>query len=309
MLQENKVFIIQEDDANRRIDRVLRKFLKDYPLSKIYSAIRKGKIKINGKKVKQNQVTQKGDELEISKFLFYDKENKKISVKTSDIKQNLKTKNSNQKESKKDLNILLKTNHLLFINKKQGEIVHGENSISDLVLENYKPKQESLSFAPGPLHRLDKDTSGIICFSQSLKGAQVFSDAIKTKKLSKYYLGIVEGLNIKSVLDSPIDGKACKTLCKVIKSNKEKNLSLVEFKLITGRKHQIRIQCQKAGHPLLNDRKYGSKLKNNSGKHKKYFLHAQRIVFDDELLKLEAFKGVPKLIEASIPEYFDEVKI
>ncbi len=313
MLKETIVFVIEENDANRRIDRVLRKFLEKESLSQIYSAIRKGYIRLNGKKLKQGQITKNGDKLEIAKFLLERKNSTEATKATNNkTKNKLNEEIQENKPTDEDLDIILKTRDLLFINKKQGQIVHGKDSISEMILKYHMPKQESLSFKPGPLHRLDKDTSGIICFSQSLKGAQAFSQAIKTKKLNKYYLGIIEGVGIKPILNSPIEGKACKTLCKVIKSNKEKNLSLVEFKLITGRKHQIRIQCQKAGHPLLHDRKYGSKQghkNNDKNKAAKYFLHAQRIEFDDELLALESFKGLPKVINAELAKDFRQFLI
>ena len=235
---ENKVFYIGEDDSGRRLDRVIRKFLGKASLSLIYSAIRKGKIRVNGKKEKEAYLTQKGDEIAMDLSLF--------SLTGSGGKSQ-----TNSSVSMPD--VLLKTDDLLFINKRAGDIVHGEKSLCEAVSKYFPPKEKSLSFKVGALHRLDKDTSGILAFSQSLKGAQGFSKALQEGKIGKFYIGITEGRPSLNEFKSKIDGKECLCLIKVLDFSKEENLSLVLFNLITGRKHQIRIQCSQFGTPLLND--------------------------------------------------------
>lgn len=282
---ENTIFTIHEDDEGRRIDRVLRKFLTNLPLSGIYAAMRRAKIKINGKNVKPAYITHCNDKLEIQNSLIDAFLQKNITAPKVAVNKSIEP------------SIILKTEDLLFINKKIGETVHGENSLCSSVLEHFPAKGTSLSFTPGPLHRLDKNTSGIITFSQSLKGAQKFSAAIQNGKIEKYYIGIIEGLTIKEKLESLIDGKKCVTFAKILASSKTENISLVKFKLVTGRKHQIRIQCGQFGTPLLNDKVYGSKQKLAGTKN--YFLHAFSLVFKETL-----FTGIPKSITAPFPAYF-----
>lgn len=282
---ENTIFTIHEDDEGRRIDRILRKFLTNLPLSGIYAAMRRGSIKINGKKVKPAYVTHCNDKLEIQNGLIEAFSQKSISGAKAELHKTAAP------------SVILKTEDLLFINKKIGETVHGENSLCSSVLEHFPASGESLSFTPGPLHRLDKYTSGIITFSQSLKGAQKFSGAMQNGTIEKYYIGVIEGLTIKQELSSLIDGKKCITFAEILASSKRENLSLVKFKLVTGRKHQIRIQCGQFGMPLLNDRAYGSKQKLAGTKN--YFLHAFRLVFKEPL-----FTGSPKSITAPLPAYF-----
>lgn len=297
MSRENKIFFICEDDSGRRLDRVVRKFLGNIPLSGIYSAIRQGKIKINGKKQKGSYLTKKDDEILIDRSLF-------DPVQSAD--DNVLKASNKKKESKPLLkpDIILKTDDLLFINKRSGEVIHGEKSLCEAVLKYFPPKEKSLSFKAGALHRLDKDTSGILTFSQSLKGAQLFSKALRQGKISKIYLGITEGKPSLKEFRNKIDGKECLSLVNVIEFSKQKNLSLVLFNLITGRKHQIRIQCAQFGTPLLNDKKHNPKQKKISPAFSKivsgtYFLHAYKLIFKESLLD-----GLPLEITAPLPGRF-----
>ena len=287
MSKENKIFYIGEDDSGRRLDRVIRKFLGKMPLSGVYSAIRRGKIKVNGKKEHGAYLTQKGDEITMDLSLFSLTESASENQVNSAIKPD----------------VLLKTDDLLFINKRPGELVHGEKSLCEAVLKYFPPKEKSLSFKVGALHRLDKDTSGILAFSQSLKGAQEFSKAIKEGRIGKFYIGITEGRPSLNEFKSKIDGKECLCLIKILDFSKEENLSLVLFNLITGRKHQIRIQCSQFGTPLLNDKKYGSKQKKvfseDLSKKAAYFLHAYKLIFSEPFLN-----DLPKEITAPLPENF-----
>lgn len=300
MSRENKIFFICEDDSGRRLDRVVRKFLENIPLSGIYSAIRQGKIKINGKKQKGSYLTKKDDEILIDRSLF-------DPVQSADGNP-LEAPNT-EKESKLLLkpDIILKTDDLLFINKRSGEVIHGEKSLCEAVSKYFPPKEKSLSFKTGALHRLDKDTSGILTFSQSLKGAQIFSKALRQGKISKIYLGITEGKPSLKEFRNKIDGKECLSLVNVIEFSKQENLSLVLFNLITGRKHQIRIQCAQFGTPLLNDKKHNPKQKKISPAFSKmvsgtYFLHAYKLIFKESLLD-----DLPLEITAPLPERFKTV--
>ena len=166
--------IIGENDSNRRVDRLLRHFIGNVPLSLIYSSIRKGLVKLNGKKTKAENKTSLGDVLYIDESLEALKKDKIQVLK------------------KHNLNVILKTEDLLFLNKEKGNITHGKDSIDEKVKES-SFHNSSLSFTVGALHRLDKNTTGVLTFSQSLKGATLFSKNLLEGNIERYYIGVNEG--------------------------------------------------------------------------------------------------------------------
>jgi len=162
---------------------------------------------------------------------------------------------------------------LLVLNKPAGVPVHGPGGL-DIIVQKYLYKKipASLSFRPGPLHRLDQPTSGILVFSTSLAGAHYFTALTREGRLVKGYLALVEGLLTKEevwedrlVRDSQrhktlaangaVDGKAALTRVRPLAS--AAGLTLVRAVIGTGRTHQIRAQAALHGHPLAGDRKYG----------------------------------------------------
>ena len=190
-------FIIAENDSGRRLDRVVRKFLADVSLSSLYAAIRKGRIKVNGKRVALNYKTAVGDTLSIAddllpvSFQKFSGEalNTRAATASAPVVPAVPVRMDHP-----DIPILVHTTDLLIINKPAGIAVHGEGSLTAKLLPwllsgergggslSAKPggmsvtdvsenrRFKSLSFTPGPLHRLDKNTTGALCFSQSLAG-------------------------------------------------------------------------------------------------------------------------------------------
>ena len=156
------------------------------------------------------------------------------------------------------------------INKPAGIEIHGKNSITEGVIRYLEGKiPESLSFRPGPLHRLDRNTSGIVAFGKSLHGAREFSRLLKSDGIEKYYIAILDGKipdrgkwtdilsreGLVTRIDGNSRGKKGITSFKTLFSTGE--LSLVLFRLHTGRTHQIRAQAGWHGHSLSGDVKYG----------------------------------------------------
>ena len=167
------------DDNERRLDKVLRNFIKNTQLSSIYKYIRKNLIRVNDKKVSQDYHVKTGDVISIASFIINQNQEK-----STDLQTNLQATSQNQ-----NLNIILQTEDLLFINKPYDVLVHGsKDSLDKQVLTYYetnilKNANQSLSFTPGPLHRLDKKTTGILAFSLSLNGARWFSENIKNHSI------------------------------------------------------------------------------------------------------------------------------
>ena len=172
-----KDFTAGKDDDGRRLDRVIRIFLKDLSLGEIYKLLRKGLIKVNYKKAKPDSHVNSGDIISIAAFL----------INPVNAKPEVQVLSQTQK-----LNIVFENEHLLIIDKPYGCSVHGSEksslqSLDKEVLAWYQEREshknpaqgeKSLSFRPGPLHRLDRNTSGLLVFSLSLEDARWFSESI-----------------------------------------------------------------------------------------------------------------------------------
>jgi len=178
---------------------------------------------------------------------------------------------------------------LLAVNKPPALAVHGHDSLETIVRSYLSDKlPPSLSFKSGPLHRLDKPSSGIVVFSTSIEGAQSFSSLLRERKVRKTYLAIVRGTvekeevwedelfrdrERKKTFVSTPDSSAGKTAITKIKPLTNKGgYSLIMAEIATGRTHQIRAQAASHGHPLSGDVKYGG----GSGG---FFLHAWKLEF------------------------------
>jgi Pseudouridylate synthases, 23S RNA-specific len=187
---------------------------------------------------------------------------------------------------------LLKTSDILIVNKPAGLPVHGSYSIDTLlsgasaqllspdILSITHPgsnSSRSLSFTPGPLHRLDKDTTGVLCFSRTLAGAQWFSQCLREKTVGKYYLGIVRGAMQTQLITAEDKDSKTLTQCYSIGYRKDIDASLMLFRLITGKKHQIRKHSMGVGHPLAGDRKYRGEMPLPGCT--RYQLHAWQLFF------------------------------
>ena len=301
------------DDAGRRIDRVLRKLLPDVSLGEIYKCLRKGTIKVNAKKVPQNYHIAENDTLFLASFLL------------PEALQKAAPKPDDAPESKAfEIDTIFENEHIRIVNKPCGIPVHKANpkeiSLAEIVAAEYREshKNGSLSFTAGPLHRLDKNTSGIIVFSQSLKGAQWFSENLSL--FQKEYLGIVQG-KIESpqywvdlIDDEPKEsgsayktvrittdekaGKEARTKCFPLEygSYKGTPITLCRFCIETGRKHQIRAQSAFHGFPLLGDSAYNKLTK--AAQPERFYLHAFRLIVPANPINM------PEITEAPLPEDF-----
>ncbi|MBN2618734.1 MAG: RluA family pseudouridine synthase [Spirochaetales bacterium] len=253
-----KEFIISVNDVEKRVDNIIRRFLPEMPLAQVFKHIRSGDIRINSKKTEQSYRVSLNDKLWIYKPLLLG--NTKTEIEKSAKKLNTKR-------------IILENNHLLIYNKEPGLLVHGDKVSLDVLVREYlvNKVEKSLSFSPGPLHRLDRNTEGIIVFSKSLHGARTFTDMLTNNLIEKYYVAIVDGVftktetfrdnlsrdeKSKKSFESE-DGKlAISTFIPLLNKN---NATLALIKIETGRTHQIRVQCAIHNRPLLGDIKYNSK--------------------------------------------------
>jgi len=263
-----------ENDSGRRLDRILRKALADYPLPLIHRLLRQKKVLVNGKPGKAQDRIDSGVKISISSL------------------ENIQTpKPSTRQFSAPE--ILWQDSGLIAVNKPAGLAVHGHNSLDDMVRSYLAEKMPaSLSFKPGPLHRLDKPSSGIVVFSASIEGARLFTSLMRERKVRKTYLAIVEGTvkneetwqddlirdkEIKKTFVSQFDtGGGKNAVTKVTPLAADGNYTLIKAEIATGRTHQIRAQAAFHGYPLAGDKKYGGK---KFGKESGFFLHAWKLEF------------------------------
>lgn len=284
------------NDSQRRLDKVIRKFIPDSSLSAVYKYIRKGLIKVNQKKTTAEYHIQEGDEIQIAAFIL--EENHKA----------LSPSDSNASASITLPPVVFQNEHILILNKPYDVTVHGSSdSLDVLVKKAFVPQSQSLSFTPGPLHRLDRKTTGLIAFSQSLQGAQWFSENIKSHTITKKYIAVIQGKleaeqewkdtisksekTVKGfhVVEENDDGDLAWTIAKplVYGTFNNNEFTVAQMDIKTGRTHQIRAQSSLHGHPLLGDTAYkGTKL---PPEYPDFFLQACSLTFPkDNPLSLPA---------------------
>jgi len=333
-----------ENDSGRRLDRILRKALKGHPLSLIHRLLRKGQVFVNGKRAKPQDRVESGVIISIpslkspvsNKPELSEKNNKPLSdaeylVKNPSFSRaapwNPKLKNTPNNSS---MTPIWQDSGLIAFNKPAGLAVHGSDSLDTIVRSFLADKlPPSLSFTPGPLHRLDKPSSGIVVFSTSLEGAQFFTSLMKNHKIKKTYLAIVEGTINKNeiwednlirdhekkksfIYDSSYSAcgdisRAKTALTKITPLSSNNGYTLIQAEIVTGRTHQIRAQAGAHGHPLLGDIKYNERLTVNREQRRKrnnyianFYLHAWKLEFSDH--KIEA--PLPEAFKKKMIEFF-----
>ena len=296
-----RTFIVEKEYEGNRIDSYLAK--KDEELSRvaIQRLIKEEKILINGKKVKASYKVQGNDSVTLE-----EEEPKEIELKAQDI----------------PIEILYEDNDIIVVNKPKGLVVHPGNGNPDGTLVNSLMNicKDSLSgiggeIRPGIVHRLDKDTSGVIVVAKNDKAHINLSEQIKNHEVEKTYIALVRGIvkENEATINMPIgrnkndrkkmavekDGKVAITNFKVLERFPKDNCTLLEVKIETGRTHQIRVHLAHIGYPVIGDTTY------SNGKNKwgvvGQCLHAKRLKFKHPTT------GKEMTMEAELPDYFKDI--
>ena len=289
-----KKYVIKEYESGLTLEKYVKKVLNVAPLSFIYKLFRKKDIKVNGHHEDKKYRLSANEVVAIyitdAQFDEFQKE--------KELSPNLKIKDW----------IIYEDKNVLFVNKPRGLLVQksapNDESLDQLVIEylmatnQYDPNKE-LGFIPGPAHRLDRNTSGIVAFGKNHDTLTMLFDLFKNHDLiNKHYLALVVG-NVekdKDTITAPLkkdeknnkvvvakDGKTAKTVYKVIK--RYNGYTLLDVTLLTGRTHQIRVHMSYINHPVVGDSKYGDFEVNKEFKNKYHFanqfLHAYKIGFGD----------------------------
>ncbi|MGO8692358.1 MAG: RluA family pseudouridine synthase [Rectinemataceae bacterium] len=281
------------DDVGRRLDKVLRRFLGGLPLSALYRHIRTGRVLVNRAKSSPDHRIAASDRIQLDPELA-----PAVDRARSD-------RGENGLEPLGEF-LLLATEDLLFINKPAGELVHGRGSIEDRVRRALRGRSaDSLSFSPGPLHRLDRNTSGLVVYSRSALGSRVFSELLRSRTIRKRYLALLQGrLGSEELWKDRLDRDTGAGVSRVVAGNAgraavsrvrplivSETLSLALIEIQTGLTHQIRVQAASRGFPLLGDVKYGG-ARTEGG----YILHALSLEFPTL-----PFPDVPECVVAPLP--------
>lgn len=285
-------YIVDSESEGMRLDRYLKKTFKNESLSKIFQALRKGDVKINGKKSKENYRLCLGDKITV-KYLYSEKEEK--TKKTFDF------------DEKKYKNMIIFENNDFFIINKPGNVPmhkgtghkHGLSEIFKKIYEN-----DNINFA----NRLDYETSGLVIGCKNLKFLRYISEKIRNNEVQKKYVAAVDGeiekdkfiienylkITENGVIQSYVSDKDAKRSItkykkinnrffdKILNNIKKEKVTLLDIDLVTGRKHQIRVQLSSIGNPVIGDRKYEKKKEEN-----KLYLCCYSVSFDDYKFKLE----------------------
>ena len=295
---------IKKEDIGIRLDKILLKKFNSLSFIKIQKLIRIGFFKVNNRKVKSNYKVNVADKIEYSNNSINENKFKK------DISSILVQYKKQIVDIKK--NIIFEDNFLLVINKPYGIPVQGGNNVNfniDLILPILCKNNSSIRL----VHRIDKNTSGILLLAKTKEVAQNITMLFKENKIKKKYLAIVEGkltkiigkitlpvtkkkiAGMEKMVIDPYSKEKAETSYKVI--DYKKGLSLLEVYPKTGRKHQIRVHLQSINHPILGDYKYNST--NNDNKevsNEKMHLHAKEIQF--------VLNNNKYLFKASLPNFF-----
>ena len=286
-------FIVSTKEEGLILEKYVKKVLKDAPLSFIYKLFRKKDVKVNGHWQDRKYVLKSGDEITV----YVNKEQLEDFSNQAVIK-------SNDAISK---NIIYEDANILLINKPRGLLVQpdasNEMSLDKMVLEYLSFKNEYNSndtvFTPGPVHRLDRNTSGIIAFGKNTRVLQYLSEAFKNHDVvgKHYYALVVGNVEEDGMVDKPLykgtnnkvyvsdkkEAKPAQTIYHVLE--RYENYTLLDIILLTGRTHQIRVHMASINHPVVGDEKYGDFAVNElfleKYKFKNQFLHAYELSFYD----------------------------
>ena len=298
-MSEKIKIIIDEDNDGDRLDTAVSDNIEDISRARCQKLIKEGAVWLNGVKVeKTSKTVREGD---VAEVLI--PELKPVELLPQDI----------------PLDIVWQDENMAVINKQQGLTVHPANGVyTDTMVNALLYHIKDLSgingdIRPGIVHRLDKDTSGLMVVAKNDVSHRSLAEQISTKTCRRIYYALVEGVmkNDSGFVEKPIgrsksdrkkmgivpDGKYAKTFYTVVERY-EKN-TLVKFELTTGRTHQIRVHTQYLGHPIVGDKTYG--FKNQRFDLAGQLLHSKEIRFNHPVT------GVQMNFESELPDYFKNV--
>lgn len=289
-------------DVGKRLDNFIVQNVDNLTRSYIKNLIDDELVTVNGKKQKAGYSLKENDIINIQI-----PEDKEANIKAEDIK----------------LNIMYEDDDILIVDKEKGMVVHPANgnysgTMVNSLMYSHKDKLSSINgtIRPGIVHRIDKDTSGILVVAKNDNAHKKLSEQFKVHSITRKYIALVKGIIKEDTMDIdyPIgrsskdrkkmavtykNSKEAKTHIKVLKRFYNSNVTLVEATLETGRTHQIRVHMAYVGHPLVGDEVYGKK--DPRFKIEGQMLHAKTLGF------IHPTKNSYIEFESNLPEYYLEI--
>lgn len=295
-------YIVDENDKKKRLDKFLQE--KDLNITRSYikTLIEEGYVKVNEEKVKSGYSLKKDDVIDITI-----KEDETCDIKPENI----------------PLDIVYEDDDIIIVNKPKGMVVHPANgnytgTLVNALMYSHKDKLSSIngSIRPGIVHRIDKDTSGILVVAKNDEAHKKLSSIFKVHDIKREYIALVKGIVKEDRLDINLPiGRSAKDRKKMAVTNKNSreaithievlerfyasNVTLVKATLETGRTHQIRVHMSYMNHPIVGDEVYGKK--DPKFKVTGQMLHAKLLGFKhpttNEYVEFES----------EIPEYFKDI--
>lgn len=295
-------YIVEKEDTSKRLDVYLSEKNADITRSYIKNLIDEGKVLVNSKKVKSGYKVKFNDSIDVEIV-----EKQAENIVPEDI----------------PLNIVYEDDDIIIINKEKGMVVHPANgnytgTVVNSLMNSHKDSLSSINgvIRPGIVHRIDKDTSGIIVVAKNDKAHKILADQFKIHSIKRKYIALVKGI-IKEdniTIDKPI-GRSTKdrkkmaitdknsrravTHISVLKRFYTSNVTLVEAELETGRTHQIRVHMASLHHPLVGDEVYGKR--DSKFKVEGQMLHAKYLGFNHPK------DGRFVEFDSELPEYFSKI--
>lgn len=299
-LEENEAIII-ESGENHRLDKLLsERFQGRFSRTYFQKLIEEGLVLLNGLPVKKRIKPNPGDEVEIEFAL-----NQEVDLEPENI----------------PLDILFEDDDILVINKPAGLVVHPAPGhwtgtfVNALVYhcQELLNRFQDANIRPGIVHRLDKDTTGVLIAAKNSFSQRKLIEAFASRQVIKQYEAITLGRPGSCEINSPIgrdpihrqkmavipSGKPARTFVETLKSSKE--LSFVQIKIETGRTHQIRVHLSSLGFPVLGDATYGKPSHNSKWKVKRQLLHASLLQIHHPVT------GKKMEFKAPLPSDFEEI--
>ena len=284
------LLIVDENTDNIRLDSYLSNLYSEISRSKIQSAIKSGEVFINGEPKKPSYILKDGDRIEFENL----SPEKTLNIEPENI----------------PLEIVWENDDMAVINKPSGMLTHPtpletSGTLVNALLFRYGNNLSDINgeFRRGIVHRLDRNTSGLLMIAKNNKTHEYLANIIKEHKLTKKYRAILKGdyPTDEEIIEAPIarhktqmhkmtvspDGKPSTTILKVLERFKE--ATYVELTLVTGRTHQIRVHMSYKNHPVYNDTLYGAgqgKVKTEEQVLQSFYLKFAK-PFSPEIIELE----------------------
>jgi len=279
--------IAEEGDAGQRLDNFLMRLFRKVPKSRIYRLLRRGEVRVNGKRAKPEHRLAAGEKVRIPP----------IRVEVDDDVE-MAPPPSRSLQSYLEQAIVFEDDYLLVLNKPAGVAVHGGSGLAHGVIEALRAARPTLKELE-LVHRLDRETSGCLLIAKRRSALRELHARLREREMDKRYFALVNGQWSlgKKTLDMPLKTNQKQGGERMVRVHAEgqsalsvfqpfekfgKRATLMDVSIGTGRTHQIRVHAAYAGHPVAGDEKYGDKAGNEALREfglRRMFLHAHTLGF------------------------------